>query len=158
MADFLSAINSGLNKAVVAKKQNIEIYKIISELNSQVNFASKNIVGVELAEQTLPLTEGELSIARLLNGIKYRALILKHQEYTDEFKILARWQHENDGYPVNIYINKYKYECADKQSIEAVLMKIVTDPSFGSTLHNYMIKKPFIDVAAIQEKMKVKMK
>lgn len=156
MADFLSAINEGLSNAVFAKKQNTEIYTIIEDLSRQVQVASAGLVGVALIEQNLPLTEGEVTIARLLNGVKYKALVLKHRKLENDFTVLARWQHDQDGYPVHIYIEKFKYACADKQSIEATLLKIINRPAFGSSLHNLMIKRKSGEELKEPEEIKLK--
>ncbi len=137
MVDFASAIEQGISAAASAKTEQDEINNVVKSLASDVEFASTNVVTLDLMRRSMKTANDLLnSLAFVLSGTTYQALVLKGKNSPAEMLEIAKWAQAGKGYPVKIGIASDEYNCPNREALERALLILVATSEFGEAMKN----------------------
>jgi hypothetical protein len=134
MAKFSVAVRAGMSAAESAKQNKREIKEVLDSLAESIQQATNNAVTTELQSgiTNKPATASAVFAAWLLGQPVYDALVLKGTKLSPPKTIvIARFTQSATGFPCRLSIESEEYVCADRQSLETVLSKIISTTAVG---------------------------
>ncbi|MDR9425715.1 MAG: hypothetical protein RI567_10590 [Marinobacter sp.] len=138
MADFKKYFTKGLSAAEKAESNKNEIDSIFEELNSQLDEATDG--KIEISRVKFYVSNALADIASLMKPREtYLAIAAKNKKVKGcDYKQLARWKIDRNGYPCVIIIDRDEMYCEDKVALESNLQQLLSDPTVGDTLYKLM--------------------
>ncbi len=137
MVDFKEYFQKGLSAAEKAEVNKNEIDSVFDELNRQLDEATKG--KIEISRVKFFASSTLADIASLKPRETYLAIAAKNKNVKDcDYKELARWKIDRNGYPCMIIIDRDEMYCEDKVALEANMQRLLSDPTVGDTLYKLM--------------------
>ncbi|MBR9905441.1 MAG: hypothetical protein GYB15_17345, partial [Gammaproteobacteria bacterium] len=130
MVDFKKFLEKGLSAAEKAEANKAEIDSVFEELNQQMDEATNGKIYISRVEFYVNSPIADLaSLANLRPREKYTAIAAKNRTIQDcEYKQLAKWKIDRNGYPCTIILDRDEMYCEDKTFLEKNLHRLLTDP------------------------------
>jgi hypothetical protein len=155
MVNFLNAIEQGISAAAGAKAEQDEINDVIKSLASSVESASNNAVTLVLMPRALKTSDDLLhSLAFVLSGTRYHALVLKGKNAPADIVEVAKWGQDGKGYPVKIGIASEEYHCPNQDALERALLTLVATSEFGAAMKTVAARSKSSGRAAAKSSVK----
>lgn len=137
MVDFKKYLTKGLSAAEKAEANKQEINSVFGELNRQLDEATDG--KIEISRVKFYVSNTLADIANLRPRETYPAIAAKNKRVKEcDYKELARWKIDRNGYPCEIIIDHDKMYCEDKVALETNLQQLLSDPTVGDTLYKLM--------------------
>lgn len=144
MVDFKKYLEKGLSAAERAEANKTEIDSVFEDLNQQMDEATNGKIFISIIEFYKNSSIADLaSLANLKPREKYTAIAAMNRTITDcEYKQLAKWKIDRNGYPCTIILDRDEMYCEDKASLEKNLQRLLSDPVVGDQLYKLISMEP----------------
>lgn len=133
--DFSKAFQEGINAAEITAKKNAEIDQVISDMNSQIQAATGNVINVFIQGRTNNLAALTSMFATGGNqNVSREYYIVAKNVQTEQQEDLAAWGRAPTAYPCKISYSDQVDYCSDKESLELQLSGLLSHPDTGKKM------------------------
>lgn len=144
MNEFLSTVQTSIEKAQAATQKKREIAEVLKSVSSAVNAATDGVVSVIKAEAVGGFTEGLLkSLALFLKDSKKQTvLLLRHSGHPKINDIqIAIWKEDALGYPCTLAFGNEEHLCPTKAALVTAFKCLLADPHIGMAIESQRKKR-----------------
>jgi len=139
MADFLSALQNGINSAVNREANFLEIHTLFFLVKEQMDTFSQGKISTRL--KNIPQNPVQGTVNHFENPSKLydnkRLYVSKTGSIFDLILTDIYFDRDN-GYPCTIMIDGDEYTSVNKESLEENIKKLLSSPSTGNILYSLM--------------------